>query len=409
MREIHLSVDSLQCQKPVVIGVAGEYGVTRVIFDYSAWAKTLGSGTFSLRVQRPGETEVYAPAVTPGEGSTSVWEISDVDTGVEGMGYAQCIYRPAGGFGKSLTFAFAVAHSLNTAGEPPDPYEDWLARMEEIAQETDESAEAAADSAEASATSATAAETAKTGAEAARDAAQQSAGAASDSATAAALSATAAEAARAAALTAKSGAEEARDASVTAKENAEAARDAAAQSAGAAADSATAAADAETAAQAARDAAQQSATAAETAEQRTEATAAAAIQQINTAGATQVQSVNTEGAAQVQAVEDKGEEVLASIPPDYSALVSDVEDIETELDGVATEATAQQTLVAEDDGAFWLGRALMVMDGLADDLIARVEAEIAKLPQDENGQAIAESIGEGNSWLNMLYHELEVN
>ena len=79
------------------------------------------------------------------------------------------------------------------------------------------------------------------------------------------------------------------------------------------------------------------------------------------------------------------------------------------LAGMGLTATAQQTLTAEDDGAFWLGRVLMVMDGLADDLIAMVEAEIAKLPQDENGQAIAASIGEGNSWLNMLYHELEVD
>ena len=93
---------------------------------------------------------------------------------------------------------------------------------------------------------------------------------------------------------------------------------------------------------------------------------------------------------------------------EFDALVSDVEAIKTELDGVATEATAQQTLGIEDDGAFWLGRVLMVMDGLADDLIAMVEDEIAKLPQDENGQAIAASIGKGNSWLNMLYHELEV-
>lgn len=135
----------------------------------------------------------------------------------------------------------------------------------------------------------------------------------------------------------------------------------------------------------------------------------AQVGNVNTAGAAQVQSVNTAGATQVQAVEGKGEEVLNSIPPDYSALASDVEAIEDELDGVATEATAQQTLTAEDDGAFWLGRVLMVIDGLADDLIAMVEAEIAKLPQDENGQAIAASIGEGNSWLNMLYHELEVS
>ena len=46
----------------------------------------------------------------------------------------------------------------------------------------------------------------------------------------------------------------------------------------------------------------------------------AKVEAVNNAGTTQVGNVNQAGATQVQAVEDKGEEVLESIPADYTAL-----------------------------------------------------------------------------------------
>lgn len=52
---------------------------------------------------------------------------------------------------------------------------------------------------------------------------------------------------------------------------------------------------------------------------------------VNQAGANQVAAVNQAGATQAQAVEDKGEEVIDSIPQDYSALVQDVDDLTRQL------------------------------------------------------------------------------
>ena len=49
------------------------------------------------------------------------------------------------------------------------------------------------------------------------------------------------------------------------------------------------------------------------------------------AGTTQVAAVNAAGATQVDAVEDKGEEVLASIPQDYSALSGEVDDLKSAI------------------------------------------------------------------------------
>ena len=52
---------------------------------------------------------------------------------------------------------------------------------------------------------------------------------------------------------------------------------------------------------------------------------------VNRAGTNQVDAVNAAGAAQVQAVEDKGDEVLDSIPADYSALTAEVDDLTRQL------------------------------------------------------------------------------
>ena len=48
---------------------------------------------------------------------------------------------------------------------------------------------------------------------------------------------------------------------------------------------------------------------------------------VNSAGSTQVGNVNTAGAAQISAIQIKGEETIESIPPDYTTLSNDVDDL----------------------------------------------------------------------------------
>lgn len=158
-----------------------------------------------------------------------------------------------------------------------------------------------------------------------------------------------------------------------------------------------------------------------------------AVNAVNDAGRTQVEAVTEEGTRQkaaakeqadaaadsareagtardgAVAAKDRAEEVLRSIPPDYSELSGDVSDLEEFLVGAATENTAQTLLGNEEEFTFWFGFFLDLLDNLTDNLVASVQAEIDKLPQDENGQAIAASIAEGNSWLQMLLHEVPGN
>ena len=72
---------------------------------------------------------------------------------------------------------------------------------------------------------------------------------------------------------------------------------------------------------------------------------------VNQAGADQVAAVNQAGATQVQAVEDKGDEVLDSIPQDYSDLVDDVADLSRQLSDLETRLKSGD----EEDADLHLG------------------------------------------------------
>ena len=85
-----------------------------------------------------------------------------------------------------------------------------------------------------------------------------------------------------------------------------------------------------------------------------------AVNAVNQAGTTQVGNVNQAGTTQVQAVADKGAEVIGSIPPDYSDLAAEVDDLNRQLNdettGLDTKApvileTASGAIASFDDGA----------------------------------------------------------
>ena len=77
---------------------------------------------------------------------------------------------------------------------------------------------------------------------------------------------------------------------------------------------------------------------------------------VNAAGATQTGNVNTAGATQIAAIEAKGEEVIESIPEDYTDLVNEVDDI---IDALP-EGNASGNPVAVDDAAAFNAKNLVV-------------------------------------------------
>lgn len=342
------------------IGYVGETGARPVAFDFSAWATEYGAGVLQLLLQRPGDAEPYRVLLDI-DGTTATWTPDATATEKTGQGQAQLVYTVGGVVVKNAIFRVLIAPSLGAAGNPPEPYEDWLQRLTALAAQTqqsaldaagsateaEQSAGAAAGNAGAAAQSALDAEAAKTDADAAARVAGQSATLAGEKAAQAAQSAQAA-------------AQKATDAQQSA-EDTQAALEAARLAADAAEtfkdDAQTAAAganQAKTDAQRAAAAAAGSAAAAAAAVTEVETKGAQQITAIGAAGTDQITAVGEAGASQVQAVEEKGEKVLESIQADYSELIADVVDLKSSLDTKAPaiyETVGPATTVSFTDGA----------------------------------------------------------
>lgn len=84
-------------------------------------------------------------------------------------------------------------------------------------------------------------------------------------------------------------------------------------------------------------------TATATAVQTIQGEGATQVTAIQTEGTTQVASVRTEGSTQVTAVQDKGDEVLDSIPADYTQLSQNVTDLKSEIIAFDSVYTAEAT------------------------------------------------------------------
>ena len=76
-----------------------------------------------------------------------------------------------------------------------------------------------------------------------------------------------------------------------------------------------------------------------------------AVNAVNQAGTTQVGNVNQAGTTQVQAVADKGAEVIGSIPPDYSDLAAEVDDLNRQISDLETRLKSGD----EEDADLHLG------------------------------------------------------
>ena len=250
-----------QTCKTVSFGRKGENLARRIMFDLSALIAEFGAGTFEWVIRRPHESTVYIAVNKEQDGNTAILNLTTTETAISGYGGLELRYYVDDAIVKTIVWRTSIAASLG-GGDVPDPIEDYIDQMREIAQEASESADAAGDSATQAAVSATNAAGSATEAAGYDANAAASAGAAADSATNSAASATAAYTSE---VNAANSATQASDFAIQAANSASAASGSASQAASSvtqAAGSASAAANSATQAAQSATAATQSATAA---------------------------------------------------------------------------------------------------------------------------------------------------
>lgn len=352
----------ISAQEKVIIpiGRQGENGAAEIIFDVSGWADLYGNGAFELLNRRPAENTPYTCSITVSDEQVH-WIVQSADVALVGHGRCELTYVVDDVIAKSVVFATCVLPSIEGAGEVPEPYES---RIQDLivasagaviaAKDSEAYAAGTRDGADVPSDDPAYHNNSKYYSSRANSSANTAQGYASDAGTSAAMSSGSALKSEGFAVGTANGravastspyyhnnskyySEQASGSATAAAGSATAAdgsASAAAGSATAADESATAAAGSKTAAEGSATAAAGSASAAAgsaTAAARSASDAAAQLALVTAEGTRQVGLITAEGTTQKNAVIAKGQEVIESIPEDYSDLTSDVEDLKSSL------------------------------------------------------------------------------
>lgn len=118
------------------LGQLSEKGAKEIEFDVTEWVTEHPTGTFSISYIRPTETTVYP--VAAGDISTATalgvttltWAISDAVTAIAGSGSVVVQLAVADTVVKrSRLVQTIVQEGHSSAGDPPDPFQDWLTEL----------------------------------------------------------------------------------------------------------------------------------------------------------------------------------------------------------------------------------------------------------------------------------------
>lgn len=134
-------------RKPLFEGVQGENEARSIQFDVTPWVDELGSGVVTATAKRSQDSQPYPVTITV-DGTTATWNPTSTDTAYAGVGSFQLEYTVNSVLAKTCIWSTMVAPSLDPAGDPPDPYDNWLAEMRQVAADALQSEQNAEDSAE---------------------------------------------------------------------------------------------------------------------------------------------------------------------------------------------------------------------------------------------------------------------
>ena len=107
--------------RTIQIGYEGEDNVTKIIFRYDSEWLSHGSGTFSIRVRRHGESQAYNAQLVAddAENNCLLMTVTDVELSVRGSGEMQVVYSGANFVKKSPIYSYNVSRAVDEAVDPP--------------------------------------------------------------------------------------------------------------------------------------------------------------------------------------------------------------------------------------------------------------------------------------------------
>lgn len=132
------------CGQVIGLGRAGENNARQIIFDLQPWVDQYGEGTASLVVRRANDAHPYPVALAITD-NRAAWTITDADTAQAGFGQAELLWMVGNTLAKSAIYTTYTAKALD-AGKG-DPWEDYLAAVQQTAKEAQDAAAEAKDAA----------------------------------------------------------------------------------------------------------------------------------------------------------------------------------------------------------------------------------------------------------------------
>lgn len=143
------TIYKVDCQNrmPLSIGVQEENLAHGVQFDITPWIEEHGAGAVTANAQRPTDAAPY-PVIVQQDGNIVTWRPKTADVAIEGTGAFQLIYTVGEVVARTRIWATNIGPSLIGSGDPPDPIDDWLDDMREVAADAQQSANDSAASAQ---------------------------------------------------------------------------------------------------------------------------------------------------------------------------------------------------------------------------------------------------------------------
>ena len=127
------------CTERIDLGIRGENEARPIVFDFAALGlKDFGDGTAVLLIKRAPDETAYPAAVTSQDGDTLTWLPTETDTYYKGYGKAELFWYPTANeneLAKSIVFTTYLANDIGTPGTAPEPFDDWLEELTELAAE----------------------------------------------------------------------------------------------------------------------------------------------------------------------------------------------------------------------------------------------------------------------------------